>query len=254
MLANTPSRRVKSVDTAFELIERLQALGGATPSQLTEELDLSKSSVHNYLATLEMAGYVVNDGGRYRLGLHFLTHGAAAKKMSYGEGPIVETLRSAAEELSQPTWWVAEELGRGYFLEYASPDDAEPVYGTVGKRSYLHAHAAGKAILSAADDEYVERVATHHGLPEQTRRTTSDLESLTAELATVRERGFAVSEGETVLGILSVGVPFTDDQGRRHALAVFGHSRDFAGNHPENVGRRLVETVADLERRLGSGV
>lgn len=253
MLANTPSRRVKSVETAFDLLERLQALGGATPAQLTAELDLSKSSVHNYLATLEMSGHVVNDGGRYRLGLHFLTHGTAAKKMSYGEGAIVDAVRATAEELSQPTWWLAEELGRGYFLECAAPGEAEPVYGTVGKRSYLHAHAPGKAILAEADDGFVERVADHHGLPERTRRTTSDLESLRAELETVRDRGFAVSEGESVLGILSVGVAFTDGQGRRHALAVFGHSRDFAGNHPENVGRRLVETVGGLEGRLESG-
>lgn len=253
MLANTPSRQVKSVRRAFELIDRVQALGGATPAQLTEELDLSKSSVHNYLATLEMEGYVVNDGGTYRLGLRFLTHGAAARNMAGVERPVVETVESVAEELSQPTWWVTEESGRGYFIERSAPEGAADVYGSVGKRSYLHTHALGKAILAASSDEYVRRVAEHHGLPEQTRRTTTNLGALLEELSSVRERGFAVSEGEAVLGILSVGVGFRDADDRRHAVGVFGHSRNFAGNRAENIGQRLVEEVDDLERRLRSG-
>lgn len=250
MIANTPSRQVKSVQRAFEIVDRLQALGGATPSELTDELDLSKSSVHNYLATLEMAGYVVNEDGRYRLGLRFLTHGAAAKNMVGVQPPILRTLQSAAEELSQPTWWVVEELGRGYFLDSATADDETPVYGSAGKRSYLHTHALGKAILAASPAEYVERVADHHGLPEQTRRTTTDLDALRAELDEVRERGFAISEGEAVLGILSIGVGFRDAADRRHAIGVFGHSRDFAGNHPENVGERLLDAVDGLEASL----
>lgn len=250
MLANDPSRQVKSVRTAFELIDRLQALGGATPAQLTQELDLSKSSVHNYLATLEMEGYVVNDDGTYRLGLRFLTHGAAAKNMASIEGPIDRTIGGVAETVDQPTWWVTEESGRGYFIESAIPEGASTLYGSVGKRSYLHTHALGKAALALAPDEYVEQVVDHHGLPEQTRRTTTDIETLRTELETVRERGYAISEGEAVLGVLSVGVGFHDAGGRRHAIGVFGHARNFAGNRAENIGERLVDTVRDLERDL----
>lgn len=253
MLANTPSRQVKSVKTAFELIDRLQMLGGATPAQLTEELDLSKSSIHNYLATLEMEGYVANDGGTYRLGLRFLTHGTAAKQMVGVERPIVETVGSVAEDLSTATWWVTEESGRGYFIERALPEDGADVYGSVGKRSYLHTHALGKAILAISTDEYVTQVAEHHGLPAQTRRTTTDRDELIEELETVRERGFAISEDEAVLGILSVGVAFRDADDRRHAVGVFGHSRNFAGNRAEQIGHQLVDRVTNLEHRLRDG-
>lgn len=250
MLANTPSRRVKSVETAFELIDRLLALGGATPAQLTDEIDLSKSSVHNYLATLEMAGYVVNDGGRYRLGLRFLTNGTAAKQMVNVELPIVETLRETAEALAHPTWWIAEELGRGYFVESAAPGEKKSVYGSIGKRSYLHAHAPGKAILAQSSEEYAELIAQHHGLPKQTNQTTTDLEALQTELEAIRDQGFAISEGESVLGIFSVGAAFEDGQGRMHALGVFENSRTFAGSQPETIGQRLVECVDNLERRV----
>jgi IclR family acetate operon transcriptional repressor len=253
MLGNTPSRQINSVRTAFELLNRLQALGGATSAQLAEELPLSRSSVHNYLATLEMDGYVVNDGGTYRLGLRFLTHGEAAKSMIRVESPVVETLEAVAEEVSQPTWYVTEEYGRGYFVENAVPEAASPLYGSVGKRSYLHTHAPGKAILALAGDEYVERIAEHHGLPEQTHNTTTDLNELRTDLADVRERGFAVSEGEAILGIMSAGAGYRDSGDRLHAIGVFGHSRNFVGDRAEGIGRRLARVVDDMQQRLRSG-
>lgn len=247
MLVDNPSRQVKSVRTAFELIDRLQALGGATPAELTKELDLSKSSVHNYLATLQIAGYVVNEDGQYRLGLRFLTHGMAAKKISGDNPALRRTLQAATQELSLPIWWVTEELGRGYFLQYSSMDNESPIYGNIGKRSYLHTHALGKAILASSSDEYVEQVADFHGLPEQTLQTTTDLKGLLIELENIRERGYAISEGESVLGLLSVGVGFTDESDGRHAIGVFGYPRDFAGNQPKVVGERLVEAVNTLK-------
>jgi len=252
MLANAPSRRVKSVRTAFSLINQLQALGGATPAQLTEELELSKSSVHNYLATLEMEGYVVNDGGTYRLGLRFLTHGMAARNMAGMEQPIVRQMRSIADEIGQPTWWMREEYGRGYFIESTIPADTRPMYGSIGKRSYLHTHAPGKAILALTSDEYRERIIDHHGLPELTQQTTTTLDALEQDLETVEECGYAISDGEAVLGILSVGVGFHDPNDGLHAIGVFDHSRNFAGNRAENIGERLVAAVGDLERQLNS--
>lgn len=253
MLADAPSRQVQSVRTAFQLIDRLQALGGATPAQLTEELDISKSSVHNYLATLEMEGCVVNDDGIYRLGLRFLTHGTAAKHMLGIGRSISGTVQSAAADLSHPTWWITEEFGRGYFLDTAVPENGDTTYGSVGKRSYLHTHALGKAILAGCTDEYVELVADHHGLPEQTTKTTTDLEALFEQLETVRERGYAIDEGGAVLGILSIGAGFRDGDDRRHAIGVFGHTRNFAGNHPDRIGEQLRETADDLEARLRDG-
>jgi len=246
MLANAPARRVKSVTTAIELINRIQTLGGATPAQLTRALDLSKSSVHNYLGTLETEGYVVNDGGIYRLGLRFLTHGIGAKRSLSTDRPVVDVVESVAERFAQPTCWVTEELGRGYVIERAAVEDG-PRYGSVGKRSYLHADAPGKAILALADGAFLEAVRERHGFPERTRKTTTDPDRLRAELATIRERGFAVSDGEAVLGIASIGVGFRDADGRRHAIGVFGHSRNFAGRAAEDVGRELVDIVDGLD-------
>jgi IclR family acetate operon transcriptional repressor len=247
---DTPSRQVKSVQTAFRLVHILQALGSATPTELTEQLDLSKSSIHNYLTTLERMGYVVNERGSYRLGLRFLTHGIAAKSSLGVMTSLMPMLQSITDKLSQPTWWIAEEFGRGLFLKKSLPDSQMNTYGSVGKRSYLHTHAPGKAILAQSSDQYVERIIKYHGLPELTEKTTTDVDTLFDEIKEIRSRGFAVSDGETVLGIISIGAGFRDSEDRTHAFGIFGDSREFTDTLVEDIGTELMNAGSSLENRL----
>lgn len=252
MLPKTPSREIQSVRTALEMINVVQNMGSVTPSELTNHLDLSKSSVHNYLATLEQMGYVVNEDGRYRLGLRFLTHGIAARNSLRIAHPVVDALQSAEEAVSAPVWWISEEYGRGIFLASSSQQTKSTSYGTVGKRSYLHTHALGKAILAHVDDRYKEEILAHHGLSQQTMRTTTDYDLLEEDLEAIRDRGFAVSDGEAVLGVLSVGASFTDQLGRYHAVGVFGDSRNLTGNRATEIGTELKNTAGMLTDTLQS--
>lgn len=251
MISETPSREVKSVRTAFRLVAAIQERDGATLADLTEELDLAKSTVHNYVRTMESMGYIVERNGRYRLGLRFLTNGMAARNGIAGRDAVTYRIRALAEELSQPVWWVLEEFGRGIFVEKAVPDDAEKIYGRVGKRSYLHVHAPGKAILATLPAEYRDRIVDYHGLPVHTTKTKTERASLQSDLDRAREQGYAISDGEAALGVQSVGVAFEDSAGITHAIGVFGHSHELSRNTLEQDIPSLLQTaVADIESTL----
>jgi len=246
MISNTSSRQVQSVGTAFRLVGLLQDLDGATTQDLASRLDLAKSTVHNYLGTLESLGYVVEREGTYRLGLRFLTHGMAAKSGLPDRDRVSGVLEALARDLSQPVWWIVAEHGRGLFVGSAAPEDGQAIYGRLGKRSYLHTHAPGKAILAQLPDEAVAEIAEYHGLPVHTRQTTTDLEALRGDLEVVRDRGYAVSDGEAALGIRSIGVAFQGSGGHDHALGVFGFSHDFGANREADVSAALQEAVETL--------
>lgn len=250
MIPTKPSRQVQSAITTFEIIETIQKLGKATASELTTHLEISKSAVHNYLATLEQEGYVVKEEGQYRLGLRLLTHGAAAQASISVPPSVDQELEAIVSDIGQPIWYIIEEVGRGIFLKSALPPDSETVYGRKGKRSYLHSHALGKAILAKMSDNMVSRVIEKHGLPALTKKTTVNEETLFAELDEIQDRGFAISDGETVLGIQSIGLSFTDDSGRLYGLGAFGQSKDFTGTRIESIGFRLQEA----SNRLGPSV
>ena len=162
-------------------------------------------------------------------------------------------LPQVSRDLSQSMWWVVEELGRGIFVEKATPENGQSTYGRVGKRSYLHTHAPGKAILAHLSEEYVEQIVDYHGLPVYTKETITDAESLWAELAEIRDRGYAVSDGEAALGIRSVGVAFEGPYGYTHGLGVFGYSHDFSASSDQNIPGVLQDAVDDIKHSVAEG-
>lgn len=246
MISEPSSRKVQSVTTAFDVISLVQNYDGVTIAELARELDLARSTIHNYLGTLQSMGYVIERDGTYRLGLRFLTHGMAARNR-FSVGDIFgSNLTKLATELEHPVWWLVEEYGRGFFVESAIPDDQHPVYGRIGKRSYLHTHAPGKAILALASEEYLDSVIDKYGLEPLSRETTTDRTTLNDELATIREQGYAMSEDEPALGIRSFGVAFHGPDGYRHALGVFGHSHSFSGELAGRVPMLLQEATRDI--------
>ncbi|MHB9286482.1 IclR family transcriptional regulator [Halobacteriales archaeon Cl-PHB] len=253
MIQESSSRDVKSVRTAFRIVDILQAQDGATMNDLVNKLALAKSTIHNYLGTLQSMGYVVERDGTYRLGLHFLTHGMAAKNGLEVGDAVSEVLQTLSESLSQVAWWVVEEHGRGVFVAKSTPDGEDPIYGRVGKRSYLHTHAPGMAILARSSPEFVEAVVDYHGLPVHTQRTTTDLEDLRADLEEIREQGYAVSDGEAALGVRSVGVSFEGPAGNSHGIGVFGHSHDFGVPSEQDIHSVLRDAAADLDHSARVG-
>lgn len=247
MLSASSSRHVKSVRTAFGLVGILQERDGATVAELVDELDLARSTVQNYLSTLESMGYVVEHDGTYELGLRFLTHGIAAQNRLPIRRSIRRVLADVAEETSLSAWWVCEELGRGIFVDGVTPEGGSEIYGRVGKRSYLHTHAPGKAILASLSPETVEAILDHHGLPVYTKHTVTDEDELFEQLDRIRSQGYAFTEGEVALGVQSVGVSLNGPGDRTHAIGLFGYSHDLGGDClDEEIPRVLKRAAAEI--------
>ncbi|MFA9418254.1 IclR family transcriptional regulator [Natrinema sp. HArc-T2] len=251
MISNPSSRQVKSVETSFEIIHLLQEYGGATLNEVAAHLEIAKSTAHNYLGTLESMGYVVKRDRTYRLGLRFLTHGMAARNSLSIADIVQQSLVTVAQETGQSTWWIVEEFGRGFFVDNAVPDEDGDSYGTIGKRSYLHTHAPGKAILAQLSRDYVWELIDYHGLPIYTTKTITDADTLIQELDTIRDQGYAVSDGETALGVQSTGVAFEDPYGGTNAIGVFGYTHDFGGESLEkDIPSLLKHVVSDITQSL----
>lgn len=252
MIPESSSRQVQSIQTAFKMIGILQDFDGATMPELASQMDLAKSTVYNYLGTLQSLGYVIERDGTYRLGLRFLTNGMAAKNSLPLRATVTHVLPDISQDLAQSTWWVVEEYGRGLFVENAIPEDSQPIYGRVGKRSYLHPHAPGKAILAQLTDEHVRQIIEHYGLPIHTRETITDADDLIMELKQISKQGYAISDSEAALGVRSVGVAFEGPSGCMHGLGVFGHSHDF-NESPEDVPSVLLDAVDTIKRSATGG-
>lgn len=231
---------IRAIDRAFTIIDGLKELNGATITELADHVDLPKSTVYNYLQTLLADEYVVEDEGIYRVGLRFLEIGehARCKQELYQVAP--PEIDKLAQETGELANLVVEEHGLGVYLYRSKGDDAVDLDNPVGKRQYLNGTAFGKAMLAYMSEEDIERIIDRHGLPTRTKHTVTDRETLYEELDEIRDRGWALDDGEGLQGLRCVGVPIlTDDETVHGAVSISGPKSRFRGE-------RFREEIPDM--------
>lgn len=215
--------RIKSVETAFEIVESLQELDGSGVSELAAYLDIPKSTAHVYLNTLEEIGYVIKEDGEYRLGLRFLERGGYIRQRV----SIYGAARPRIDELSQETGEVAnfgiEEGGKRVLLYTSESPSGVFDNSPAGQYTHMHWTALGKSLLAYFPEERIHEIVDEHGLPGATSNTITERDELLEELATIREQGFAVEDEERREGIKAIGVPVLDgDEAPIGAVSISG--------------------------------
>lgn len=219
---------IKTAQTTFTIIEEVKRRNGATVTELTGELDLSKSSIHNYLSTLERDGYLVKNGNVYRTGLRFLDLGGHARRNEQIYDVAKDEVDALAEETGELANLLVEEHGRGVYLHRAHGGDAVQTDSYIGQRVYLHNTALGKSILAHLPRERVTEIIDQHGMPETTENTITDRGELFDELETVREQGVAFDDEARVKGLRCVAVPIVNnDDVVEGAISVSGPTSRF---------------------------
>jgi len=206
---------VQSVDRAVSILQVLAAQGPSGVTEIAERLAIHKATVFRLLATLESRGLVVQDAerGRYRIGRTVveLAAGAAMRDdLSLLSRPICQELAAAVGE----TVNVAIHDG----LEVISIDQviggaAITSIDWVGKRTPMHATAAGKVFLAFMAPAQADEILAQ-GLKSYTPHTVVDPARLKEQLELVRERDYATTSEEHEIGLAAVAAPIRALDGR----------------------------------------
>lgn len=232
-MSRTSKNTLQTTENTIHIVKALKRLDTAGVTELATHLDMSKSTVHEHLATLKEYDYVTkHDDGTYSIGLGFFEMGEYARKRRKIYEIARPEVTSLAEETGELANLLVEEHGRGVYLYRARGESAVTLDTHTGKRRYLHNTALGKAILAHLPEERVTEILDTHGLPASTKNTITDRGVLFEELEKIYERGVAycgqerveglqcvaapiLSNDDRVLGAISVAAPTTRMEGRR---------------------------------------
>jgi DNA-binding IclR family transcriptional regulator len=235
---------IKSVDTAFRIVEYLKSEDGATISEIVSSFDISRSTAYRYLTTLKSHGYVVQEDHDYHVGLRFveMSHHAKHRKTAYEIAQ--QTTNTLATKTSDRASFITEENGLGVVL--ASEVGEHGIYADthIGQRFFLHASAVGKALLALLSTPEVEEIIDQYGLPELTESTITNRDALFTELDEIGERGFAINNYERIEGIRAVAVGITDAEDQ--VIGAFGVSGPTRRMSDERIQNELSQTLLSL--------
>jgi len=104
-------------------------------------------------------------------------------------------------------------------------------------------------LLAWQDPEHVRRVLLRLGLPGRTPHTLTTVAAFGAELAQVRERGWAVDDEEEELGVRCLAVPVGPGERAVAAVSVSAPASRLSAGQPDVVDA-LRRVAGELARSL----
>ncbi|GAB3020389.1 IclR family transcriptional regulator [Natronobiforma cellulositropha] len=245
---DAPGKTIKSVETAIRLLDAIYEREEAGVTELAAEFDLSKSTIHHYVKTLEHYDCLENVDGRYRIGLRFLTFGGQARAREKIYQLAKHDVDQLAEETGEEVRLVVERNGYGVTVYQAQGAHVDRSRTHVGSIEELHCTAAGKAFLAALPDERVATVLEDLELTPHTERTITDRATLEAELETIRTEHVAFDEEERFDGVRCVASAITTRSGDLlGAISV-------SGSADRLTGERYRRTIPDQIRNIAGVV
>ncbi|MDT7579326.1 MAG: hypothetical protein QOK35_590 [Pseudonocardiales bacterium] len=248
------SSPVQSVDRAISILYLLAERGDAGVTEVAAALGVHKSTAFRLIAALEAGSLVEQDGERrkYHLGRGILRLAGATT----GRLELPTESRQVCRQL-------AAELGEAVNVAILDSDEATNIlqeYGPsaitgrnwIGQRTPLHATASGKVLLA-----WMDAVALKEFLASELHRYTpasvTKPAALEAELARVREEGWASTTEEFEAGLNAVAAPIFDATGEVvGAVGVSGPSYRLTVESFPAVAGRLVSGAREISARLGN--
>lgn len=235
---------VKATRTSFQILEALADEDGIGVTKLADQLDLTKGSVSNHLATLQELGYVTNEESQYSLGCQFLRLGTIARDRNAISDIANDHVEQLAEVTGERSGVVVPENDYAIYLDTTPGNHDDTLNMVPGLRVPLHCTAPGKAILAYLPEEQVDRIVSEYDRLKWTDTTITDLDELKRELSVVREQGLAFNRGEYRPKRNGLAAPIVFNGSVRGAIGITGPKSRVSGKTLQQDAAGLVVSVA----------
>lgn len=187
------------LDRLDRILDVVEEAGFLTLSGVVERTGLARSTAHRLLTHLEHKRWLFRVGSNYELGPRLFDLGTKGVRNHW-------FYRSALPPLHRLY------AQTGYVVHLAYLNGADVVYwdklgpgrfgfavpSRIGGRRPAHGTAVGKALLAAQPDGYIDSLGSFGRCTDRTICAPAELHR---ELESVRARGYAVDEGESLRGV-----------------------------------------------------
>lgn len=207
---------IQSLDRALKILDLFDEY--TTELKITEisaRMELHKSTVHSLLRTLQLHGYIDQNGetGKYKLGLKLLEKGQLLLQGMDIRAVARKHLTALSALTGQTTHLVIPDGKEGVYIDKVEGEKAAIRYSKIGRRVPLHSSAVGKILTAFRKPEEMEELLRNYVFKEHTPATIRDKEAFLRELEQVRNSGYAVDNQENEPGVKCGAAPIRDHSG-----------------------------------------
>lgn len=221
-------------------------------AEVARRAGIPRAAARRFLRTLEQLGYVVaTPNARFRLTPRILELGYGYLSSLSLPDIVQPHLDALSHEIGESVSVAVLDGDEIVYVARAAARRIMSVRITIGTRLPAVATSMGRVLLAALSDP--GQVLDAAELIAHTSRTRTDRADLIAEIARVREQGWALVDGELEEGLRSIAVPLVTRGGVTAALNV---STSTARGDAEGVRNELLpalqHTASLIEAELGA--
>lgn len=252
-----PKRKytISSIDRALRI---LMILGEREEpmriSEISRKLAIDKSTAYRIVSTLKGQGFVEQDveSRKYILGIKVIEIAGlklrSIKLLSVAK-PISKELVQKTREATHLAVLVEGEI---MYLDSEQSSGVLNINTQVGSRAPLHSSAVGKCLLAALPDDEIDRILAIKGLARYTDRTIINFADFHHDIEETRDRGWAMDDEETYLGVRCIAAAIYDHRGIVVAsMGISGPTQRITLERAQVLGHLVRESAARVSRHLG---
>jgi IclR family acetate operon transcriptional repressor len=196
-----------------------------TLSGVSAVCGMEPSTATRYLRQLVAHGWLERDDETrtYSLGTRLVEIGKAARTAHPLRQAVLPYMQDLLARFDETVNLAVHQSGEIVIIEALESGRSIRRGATVGDRDGWFVSSLGKSILAHLPEDQVLGLLAAHPPRRLTDHTLVRRETILADLADVRARGFALDDEEAEIGLKCVGVPLRDHHGRvTHALSISG--------------------------------
>ena len=248
------SQSVRAVERALDILlcfTREEPTRSLT--QIAEAIQMSKTTVHRLLATLESKRFITRDKvtGYYRLGFRFIEMASLVLQdvdLHRWARPYLKTL---SEECGETVDLSILDGSHVMYLDVIESPQRVKLAAAIGQRLPAFFTASGKAILAFIPEEQVRNIIQQN-IEDHTDRMSVSVSEALADLKLTAERGYAISEQEYEEDINAVAAPIFDVNGQPIAsIAIVGPSFRFTKDRLPALGESICNMTKVIAEEVG---
>lgn len=222
-------------------------------SALATRLGLAKSTVHRLASTLVEYDILEQnrETGKYRLGLALFELGTLVRRKmdtaSESRAQMYQLVQSTGETVQLA---VLDHLSVLY-IRILESRQAVRMSSIAGSRAPAHCTSVGKVLLAHQSADVVKQIIDN-GLPRFTEHTITSPDLLMEELASVRQRGYAIDDEEIEVGLRCIAAPVRNHSGSViAAISVAAPVQRMSKKNLQTTVPTVTAAAESISRRLG---
>ena len=253
-MANPKGVIIQSVARALDILEYFSNRREMGISEISECMNLSKSTVYGLVNTLVSYGYLEQDGStkKYKLGMKLCEMGRTVESrmdLRSEARPFCEML---SQKYGQTVHLATHCEGEVVYIDKFDMPDFLITYSQVGKRAPMTCTGVGKAMLAYLPKSYIEKYILGREFTVKTPNSIKNEAELEKELSIIAKKGYAQDREEIEIGLRCVAAPiFNCKKEPVAAISISGMANKMTPDAISVIADDIVKCAKDISFKIG---